>query len=349
MPIVHADELRRLGAGIFGKMGVPGELATVVSNTIVENSLYGHDSHGALLIPRFAKDLDAGKIKPEARTEITRTAAGTARVDGHRGFGQVTMTDAMALAMEMARDSGVSAVSVTDCNHVGMLWSYVRTAAEAGMIAMIWCASGPQGGCVAPTGGRRGAIGTNPVAAGIPAGRMKPLVLDISTSAAAMSKVLQYARHGKELPDGWILDDQGDPSTDPNDLRQIGAKMIGALLPMGGHKGFGLALVVEALGNVVTGYGSTGRPDYKEGNGVFIVVVDIEKFLPLAEFREAIDNVFTYIKATPTDSRTTEILIPGEIEYRTREERLREGIPVDEVTWADIVALAEKLGVAIQA
>ncbi len=347
MPKVGVDKLTKISVSFFEKMGVSAEIALLVSNHIVQNCLYGHDTHGVNLIPRFIKDLEIGKIKPEARTEIIKTTPSIARADGHRGFGAITMTDVMNAAIEMCRESGIAALTVTNLNHVGILWAYAKAATDAGMIGMLWCGSGPQGGWVAPSGGRKRALGTNPIAIGVPAGEMKPLVLDISTSIAAAGKINNLRREGEKVPQGWIIDDKGNPTTDPNDFREMDGRTIGALLPMAAHKGFGLGIAAELLGHVLTGYGPSYKPDYKEGNGIFVVTVDPDKFLSHQTFCAEVDGVLKHIKSIPTCPGVAEVLIPGEIEYNTKEQRERDGIPVDEVLWSNICTLAEKFGVQI--
>ena len=346
MPVISAAKLKKLSVSLFEKMGVPQDVAQVVSSSTVENCLYGHDTHGMILIPRFIRDLESGKIKPDAKSEVVKKSVGTAWIDGHRGFGQVTMIEAMKTAVDMARGPGVAAVTVTNCNHVGILWSYARTAAAAGMVGIIWCASGPQGGLVVPYGGIEKAIGANPMAVGIPGGEMSPLVLDISTSAVAGGRVILHAQNNQEIPLGWVLDADGKPTTDPSKLHTEEFGVVGSLLPMAGYKGYGLAMVIELLAGVLTGYGPAYTPDYQEGNGIFIIVVDVEKFLPLAAFGKQADALFRHVKSVSTDSETEEIFIPGELEYRTREKREREGIPVPDAVWADITAIAGKLGVS---
>lgn len=344
-----ADQLRGLGVRLLEKTGVPHDVAQVVSNSVVENCLYGHDSHGMRLIPWFIEDIERGKIKPKARTEVAKKSASIAQMDGHEGFGQVTMIDAMGTAIKMAKDTGVSAVTVTNCNHVGILWTFAKMAADKGMIGMIWCVSGPEGGggLVAPYGGIRKAIGANPMAVSIPAGARRPLILDMSTSAVSGGKILLYAQQGKKIPLGWLLDEEGNPTTDPNELSK-GGKLVGNLLPMAGYKGFGLGLAAEILGGFLTGYGASHMPEYRGGQAAFIVVFDVEAFVPLNEFGKQTDALFGFVKAVPTNPETKEILIPGELEYRTREERERDGIPVTDKVWADLTAAAERLKVSLE-
>lgn len=348
MPVFAIDYLRRLSTELFEQATAPPVAACAISESIIENCLYGHDTHGMALVPRFLKDIETGKIKPDAATEIVRKSGIVALLDGHRGFGPLTLQDAMKEAMGMAAGMGIAAVAATNCNHVGILWNCARLPAENGLIGMVWCVSGPEGGggCVAPFGGKKSAIGANPMAVGIPAGKMRPLVLDISTSAVAGGKVVLYAQHGKKLPPGWLLDSEGNPTTDPNDLFKDG-RLAGVLLPAAGYKGFGLGLIAEILGGLMTGYGASHRSDFREGQGIFIVAIDVKAFTPLETFCSETDALFRHVKSVPTDENTEEILIPGEIEYRTRERREREGIPVTDAVWRNITAAANKLGVRI--
>ena len=348
MPILAAGYLKKLNVRLLEQVGVAPEVAEAVSDCIVQNCLYGHDSHAMTLIPRFIKDVESGKIKPEAKTEIIKQSPCWALLDGHRGFGQLSLTDAMRTAMDMAQNTGIAAVTLTNANHVGIMWTFCQMPAENGMIGMIWCVSGPEGGggLVAPHGGKKKAIGANPIGVGIPAGRMKPLILDMSTSAAAGGTVLLYGQQGKRLPKGWLLDQQGNPTTDPNELLK-GGQLVGHLLPMAGHKGFGLGLIAEILGGLLTGYGAS-HMDYREGQGVFAIVIDVKQFIDLDEFGRQTDALFRHVKSVPTDSETEEILIPGELEYRTREERERNGIPVTDALWSDITAHVKRLGISVE-
>ena len=348
MPEMKIDYLRDVINKLFIAAGTSEDEAKDVTEDILNNCLYGHDTHGMMLVPRFLGHIESGKIKPDAAIEITKKAGAVAMIDAHRGFGNLAMRDAMRTAMDLAKEYGIGAVAMTNCNHVGIMWTTAKMATEKDMVGMIWAVSGPEGGggLVAPFGGRKRAIGANPIAVGIPAGEMKPLVLDISTSAAAGGKVFLYAEQGKKLPLGWLIDENGNPTTDPNEFMKNG-KWAGALLPMAGYKGFGLGLIAEILGGLLTGFGANHEiPDYKEGNGMFMIAVRVAAFISMDEFEKEIDAFFEYVKSTPTADETDEILIPGELEFRTREERERAGtVPVTEKAWNDTKEFAEKLGV----
>lgn len=343
MPVVKADELRQLGISILEKAGASTEKARIVSDYMVDSHLYGHETHGVISIPRFVKDIRVGKINLAAKMEIVRQSGGTALIDGHWDFGYVTATKAMETAIEMAGSQGTSAIAVRNCNHIGMLWGYAKMAVDRGLIGIVVCSSGPQGGLVAPYGGTRRFLGANPMAFGLPAGERRPLIADISTSIVAGGKVLLASEKGESIPEGWVLDEHGSPTTDPMALLERG----GALLPFGRHKGYALALLVEMLGGVLTGYGPAYLTDYREGNGTFMIVIDVGRFIPLEVFRKQADDLFRAIKRVPTDADTEEILVPGELEFRTREIREREGISIPERTWKRVVDLGVELGLNV--
>jgi len=183
------------------------------------------------------------------------------------------------------------------------------------------------------------------MAVGIPAGEMKPLILDMATSASSGGKVVLHAQQGRQIPLGWLLDEGGNPTTDPNELYKDG-KLVGVLLPAAGYKGFGLGLASEIMGGILTGYGASHRPDYHEGQGALIIVINVAAFIQLDEFLSQTDALLRHVKATPHDPATQEILIPGELEYRSREEKERDvRIAVTDAVWSAIGEWANRLDV----
>ncbi len=346
MPVVTASQLKELTFAVFEKLGAPAEVAEIVSNYTVVTHLYGHDTHGLISVPRYANEVKTGIIDPHAQVQVVREGPATVLLDGKQGFGYVTATKAMEMAIETARQAGVSVVGVTNCNHIGMLWGYVKMAVDQGLIGIVLCNSGPEGGggVTAPYGGTRRFLGANPLAWGLPAGEMTPLIMDMSTSIVAAGKASLARDKGESLPEGWILGKDGRPTTDPNDLLERG----GALLPFGGYKGYGLSLLVEMLGGILTGYGCAYSLDFPGGNGVLMVVIDVERFVPLEQFRRQADELLREIKKVPTDSQTSEILYPGEPEFRARKTREREGIAIPEMTWDRVTELASELGLSLE-
>jgi LDH2 family malate/lactate/ureidoglycolate dehydrogenase len=203
---------------------------------------------------------------------------------------------------------------------------------------------------VAPFGGKKKAIGANPIGVGIPGGQKPPFVLDISTSVVAGGKVVLHAQEGRPIPYGWILDREGKPTTDPTKLFKPGdiGTCEGSLLPMAGYKGFGLGLAAEILGGILSGYGTSNDPDYREGNGGFITAIDVEKFMPSENFGQKTDDLFRYLKKIPATGQASEVLIPGELEFQAYRERMQNGIPINDVVWSRLVELAGKMHIPVE-
>jgi len=343
MPTFTAHQLRRVGQAIFKAVGTPRDVAQRVSDSLVTNNLMGHDSHGVIRIPSYLRKISEGQIVPQAQPEVVRETPTTALLDGHWAFGQVVAARGMEIAIAKAKGQNIAAVGMFHCPHIGRVGEYPSMAAQQGMIGIALCNSGPPGGNVAPFGGRKPFFSTNPLALAVPAGEHPPLLVDFATSVVAEGKVRVARNRGKQIPQGWIVDSEGHPSTDPHDLYEGGA-----LLPFGRHKGYGLALFIDILGGILTGTGCTAMPDYDGGNGTFVMAIDIQNFRPLAEFKASVDQLFAAVKEVPLAPGFEEILIPGEIEYRTQAQREREGIFVEEVTWAQIVEEAQGMGVDVE-
>lgn len=343
MAIFTAKQLRRVGQAIFEAVGAPRDVAQRVSGSLVTNNLMGHDSHGVIRIPSYLRKISEGQIVPQARPEVVQETPTTAVLDGHWAFGQVVAAWGMEIAIAKAREQNIAAVGMFHCPHIGRVGEYPAMAAEQGMIGIALCNSGPPGGIVAPFGGRRAFFSTNPLALALPADKHSPLLLDFATSVVAEGKIRVARNRGKQIPQGWVVDSEGHPSADPHALYEGGA-----LLPFGRHKGYGLALFTDILGGILTGTGCTAMPDYDGGNGTFMMAIDIQTFRPLAEFKASVDQLFAAVKEVPLAPGFEEILIPGEIEYRTQARREREGIFVEEVTWEQIVEAAQDVGVDVE-
>jgi uncharacterized oxidoreductase len=250
----------------------------------------------------------------------------------------------METAIEKAGKTGVGVVGIFNCNHIGRLADYAEMALEKGMIGFIAANSDP---CVAPYGGRESVLSTSPLSYAIPADQEKPIIIDFATSVVAEGKVRAALYKGQRLPPGWIVDSQGRPSTNPADLyepplppEQI--KLAGALLPAGGYKGYGMALVVEVLAGALTGTGCS--KEVTGGNGAFIMAVKIDQFVPLARFKERVDKLIRTVKNSPKAQGFEEILIPGEPEFKEFEKRSKSGITIPETTWQSLVEVCRSYG-----
>ncbi len=335
-----AEALLELSATLIEAMGSPRENALIVGRHLVEAQLAGHDSHGLIRLPQYHAHVLEGKVKPGARVEIIRETPTTALLDGHYTWGQVTAMKAIELGISKAEENGIAALSLRNCYHVGRVGVYPLAAAERGFIAQVHCNG--HGVCrVAPWGGTEPRLATNPIAIAIPT-RAEPLLVDITTSVVAEGKVRVSRNAGREIPEGWVLDSEGRPTTDPADLYEGGT-----LLPLGGregHKGYGLSIVVDLLGGALSGAGC-GTMTEKVGNGLFIQLTDPGCFCEREEFLDQVDRFTEYLKSSPLKEGVDDILLPGEPEQRTAARRREQGIDIDNGTWSQLIELAGTLGV----
>ena len=347
MPTINAERLRKLVSDIYRALGAPDDVARVVSDYQVDTNLYGHDSHGCIAIPRFVNDVRSGKIVPSAVPEFVSQSGGTALMDGMRSFGQYSASKGTQQVIHLAKEHGIGAVGITNCNHVGALWGYVKQMVDVGLVGLMFCSAGPRGGSMVPYGGAGRVLAGNPIGFGVPGGARPPLVVDISTAMAAGGKVLLALQSGQQIPGDWVLDSQARPTTDPAEFMTPELETIGMMRPFGAHKGYALAIFAEVLGGILTGYGPAYRKDYIEGNGTFLIAVDAGRFIDLETFRDEVDAFFTKIKSVPCNENTDEILIPGEMEFRTRAQREQDGIPFSDGTWETIEQVAREVGVTM--
>jgi uncharacterized oxidoreductase len=346
MPILSYEALRDLTVKAVAALGSPPDEAAVVAEALARANLAGHDSHGIIRIEQYAKMVQSGDITPGASTTVVRETPCVALLDGGWNFGPVVARRALETAMRKAREYGTGTVSVRNSNHLGRLGEYTLMAAEAGMTCIATVNNHGRGNLVAPFGGSQGRLATNPISFACP-GPERPILVDITTSVAAEGKVRVYKNAGKRLPEGWLIDNQGRPSTDPNDLY---TEPRGAILPFGGpvgHKGFALGVMVDILSGALSGAGCSHSSTCRLGNAMFFQVIDIEKFVPREEFLEHVGILERHIRSSPPAPGVKEILMPGEPELREEERRRREGIPIDDETWRQFAACLESLGVEV--
>lgn len=337
---VSASAWRELCLGLVRALGTPSDLAETVADKLVNANLTGHDSHGLVRMPAYAQSVREGKVHPANRATVVSRRGATACVSARRGWGQPAAVLAARTAADLAADHGVGAVVLQESPHVGRLADYVEEIAEGGRLAMAVTNAWVN---VAPFGGRDRRLGTDPIAFAIPRrGGQPPIITDFATSVVAEGK-LQVARaRGATVAPGIILDRDGRPSEDPEDFYAGGA-----LLPAQGYKGYGLAVAIEALGGALSGIGPAMLPDYGDGNGMFVLALAIDAFTSSERFVEQIEQMADALLTAPTAPGSAEILLPGQIELRTREQRERDGIPVPAATWDALAALAGELDVAL--
>ena len=345
MPRFSPKALREIGYQLFQAAGCrPGDAQAVVDH-LVESSLFGHDSHGAIRFYEYAQGIRDGRFNPGARPSIVRERPSSAVVDGGGALGQVGAAFATALAMYKAQIHGVATVTLRNTSHIGRVGAYPLMAARAGFMAQLFANAGHLGAQVIPFGGREGRLSTNPMAFAAPRRRHEPLLLDMTTSVVAEGKVRVAINRGESIPEGWAVDAQGRPTADP---RKVKSDPPGALLPLGGvvaHKGYGLSMMVEVMGGAMGGEGcAAGAPKFVS-NGVLLTVYNIEHFTDLETYYDELDAMIAHIRTSRLAPGFQEILLPGEPEFRTARKREKEGIEVDDETWGQIRRQMEHFGV----
>jgi len=341
MPVIQADRLEALTREIFVALGTPEEDARWIATLLVRSNLRGHDSHGVIRIPQYAAAVKRGDTNPKPTIRVVSETPTTALVDGDLGFGQVVARRAIEIAVAKARAQGLSAVGCFRTNHIGRLADYAELAAAQGFIAMLWVNS-PTRQSVVPLGGIARRLSTNPHAVAVPGRRGPALSLDMATSVVAQGKLRVKRNRREPAPPGWLIDAEGQPATD---VEAFFGEPPGALLPLGEHKGYGLSLVVEILGGILSGTGASGPEPGPARNGVFMLCLDVARFLPLDKFYAEVERLIVHVKSSPKARGVAEILVPGEPEERMEAERRTHGIFVEEETWSQIQAVAQELGV----
>lgn len=341
MPQIRPDALHSVTSRIFEAVGTPSDIAATVAQVMVENHLAGHDSHGVLRISPYLEWIRLGRIMPSARPKIVRQGTTTALVRGYRGFGQPAALLATDLAIDMASANGTAAVGVVELGHTGRLAAFTDRAARQGVAMFMTVGTGGPPMTV-PFGGAVPSLGTNPVAFSIPRGHKNPVSLDYATSAIANGKLMHARAQGQRVPENSIVTRDGSPTTDPEDYFNGGH-----LLPFGGHKGYALAVIADLLSGPMT-----GADDYQGSamdTGLFLFAVSQTAFRPEPEYADAVERLAARITSVPAAPGFSEVVLPGDPEARTREERERTGIPISDETWREVSEIAEGLGLDAQA
>jgi len=313
--------------------------ARAIATRLVDSNLVGHDSHGVLRVGKYLEWVRDGTLKPNTAPEIVFDSDTIAIVDGLRGFGQVTGEFATRMGIAKARTKGIAMVGLRNCGHLGRLGDWAEMAAEAGQVSLHFLnTSGAQR--VAPYGGSDRRLSTNPMAIGVPVAGGPPAILDITTSTVAEGKLMVAMNKGDHVPEGWIVDKAGRPTTDPKDFYDGGA-----LLTIGAHKGSGLSILTDLLAGAVTTGRSSDPDDTILRNNMLSIYVDPSVYdrdhVVLAEARRFVD----WVKASPPARAGEPVLAPGEVERRTRATRLQAGVPLDDKTWQDLLAAAQSVGI----
>jgi len=334
---IRRDQLEDICATALRAAGASEGDARLVADHLVDNDTVGHHSHGVMRLREYVDAIDRGELIPSARPRIVSESASTARIDGGWAFGQVVAEFASDLAIEKARVTGTSSVTIRSVKHIGRLGRYAEKVAGSGMASIIFTCGGGHGINQAPFGGVERKLSSNPVAMSFPSGLDGPYVMDMATSVVAEGKVRMYRGRGLQTPSGWIIDSEGNPTTNPQDYYDGGA-----ILPLGreeGHKGYALAFMVELFAGLLSGGGIPGDPTDSFSNESMIIVLDPERFVPLEEARERASIMTDHIKSTRLRDESRPIMYPGEIEAAARAANQERPIELAGSTWEGIVSV----------
>jgi LDH2 family malate/lactate/ureidoglycolate dehydrogenase len=340
---VDPEEAEAFGRRLLLNHGLPEADAATVAQCLVRADLRGVDTHGLQFLPHYLARVRAGLINPRPSLTPKRVTPVAATLDGDNGFGFVVGTRAIAEAIEIAREFGIGIVSAHRSTHFGMAACYVLPALEAGFISMVFSNASR---AMPPWGGREALLGTNPFAAGAPAGKETPFLLDMSPAVAARGKIRRAARRGETIPLGYALDKQGRPTTDPNV-----ALDGGVVLPIGGPKGSGISMLMDIMGGVISGAASGGDVgsqfldfDRTQDVGHFFLAMKPDLFVSLDKYRAGMDKLVRRVHENPKAEGVSEIMMPGEIEARLEAERRKAGVPYGPKEFAALQAEAERAG-----
>jgi LDH2 family malate/lactate/ureidoglycolate dehydrogenase len=328
MPRYSCQTLLDFGTEVLVAAGSPRPEAAVVAQSLLEADARGVASHGFTRLSAFAERLRRGIVLPGVQPRLIRESAAFLHVDGGNGMGIAVARQTMAWCIERARQSGCCFAAVNHANHFGIGAFYTLQAVEAGMAGL---AMSNAPASTVPTGGRFPRLGTNPIAVAVPAGRRIPFSLDMATSVVAQGKIILAHKQGATaIPEGWAVDSDGRPTTDP------AAALRGAMLPFGGAKGYGIALMIDLFCGALAG-ANTGTSiknfwtDFErpQGLGIFLGAWDLAVLGDPVEVRARVDALLDEIKATPPVAGATEVWYAGELEHRSAERARREGIEFD--------------------
>ena len=340
---IDATQLQTLVQTIFEKCGMTAPDAALLADSLVFADLSGVHSHGVLRVPEYVKKLTVGGVNPQGRPFIARDSGACLVVDGGNSMGQIGAHFAMQKVIERAGTTGIAAAAIRGSNHCGALAYFARMALDQEMIGMATTNALPT---MAPWGGAERILGINPVAFAIPAGAELPIVYDAAFSGSAHGKIRVYQQKGLTLPEGWALDREGRPTTDP------AVALDGLLAPIGGFKGAGLALIMGILSSMLSGaaygteLGSLEAGPKPGEDGHFVAAIRVGAFEAVDRFKARVDQAVQQIhnvKLAPGFART---YAPGEVEWSNRTLYQQQGIPLNAVTLADLRRTAEQMGLA---
>jgi LDH2 family malate/lactate/ureidoglycolate dehydrogenase len=338
-----AQDLIELGSLVLRSLGVPEADAELVADSLVTADMWGHPSHGLLRLGWYVARLRSGVMRPVTKTELVRDGGAVAVLDGCDGIGQIITARAADEAVRRAGDYGIGVVAVRNSNHFGTAAYFTRRIAAQGCVGILTTNGSP---AMAPWGGREKTVGANPWSIATPGGGHGPVVLDVANTGVARGKIYAALERGEQIPDGWALTSDGAPTNDPKEA------IDGLILPMAGHKGYGIAFMMDVLSGVLTGSSyATGVagpyvPDRRSGCGHLVLALRVDAVADPEEFGRRVDDLITSTKAVPLADGMQEIFYPGEIEERAEQRAAEQGVTLPEKTVRDLSDLAAGCGVS---
>lgn len=347
--LIPAADLRTFAASLMTGAGAAAHEADLVAESLVASNLCGHDSHGVMRVLEYSVQMRDKALIPNAELKTLMETDAAFSGDAQFGFGQVQMTRCIDKLVPKAEKLGIACGTLRNCGHVGRLGEWAEKVAERG--CAVWLTVNDNGvlRCVAPPGGTEPRVSTNPVGMAVPTSD-GPLVLDFSTSVVANGKVRVKLLAGEQCPPGWLLDSEGQPTTDP---RVRFSDPRGTILPLGGEqsfKGFGFSLLLDLLvGGLSGGYCPPAPDDARLSNNVLMVVWDPARWAGTEHFRQEVDKLIQSVRETPRVAGGDSIRLPGDRSRSLREQREIEGIPLDDGTWRELARLAQRFQVDVPA
>lgn len=339
------DKLSAYCVQVLTKAGLKPADALVIADVLVTTDTWGTFSHGTGALGNYVNTMKAGGIDPGAKPEIVADSETWALVDGNSSMGMLGSSLAMNLAIEKAQSKTIAWVGVRNSSHFGAAGYYANMAAKQDMIGIAMSNADPN--MVVP-GARGSIIGNNPLAYAVPAGKENPLFLDIALSAVAAGKIFAMKALGKAIPDTWLTDKDGLPTSDAGDWPNSGS-----MTPMAGHKGYGIAMLIEVLAGALTGAGMLSevkswilQPTEISRLGQAFIAINVGNLIPIESFRQRIDEVIAELREAPKAKGSERIYVPGEIEWEKRADALANGIPLPDLVFASLYRTGQQLGIA---
>ena len=343
MPNVPAESLCNFVTSMFSAAGCEVQESQAIARHLVDANLTGHDSHGVIRIPIYLRRVPTGAVRCNQHVSTLMDAGAVVILDGNGGFGQVIGEQAMGIGMAKAKALGAAVVALRNTHHLGRIGDWAAMCAAEGFASIHFVNIVDSGRGVAPYGGVERRVGTNPFCCGLPVAGGEPLILDMATSIVAEGKVWVARNKGVPVPVGWLVSPDGSYTTDP---KAYEATPPAALVPFGEHKGGGLQWFVEMFAGALTGGGcNLGQSTGRVQNNMLSIIMKLSVFDATDHLNQEVTSFIKWMKSSKPREAGGEILSPGEPERRRRQQRLKDGIPLDDTTWKGLLECAAKLGV----